>query len=153
MTAKSEQPAGLPVLSQHGSACFPVSAFNPPLGTSYDVQIQFALKQTAFCRLAAQKFDQCRTTVLPDQFILQGKNGLMTARITLAGTAPGQLPINPFGVVAAGGDDMQATQLGNPVSEGDVGSAPGHIGRHSDLSLLACGGNNFSLFSILPGAQ
>jgi hypothetical protein len=37
MTAKSEQPTGLPVLSQHGSARFPVSAFNLPLGTSYDV--------------------------------------------------------------------------------------------------------------------
>ena len=153
MATKSEHPTGLAVMFPQGSARFPVSAFNLPLGTSYDVPIQFALKQTAFCRLAAQKFDQHRTTVLPDQFILQGKNGLMTARITLAGTAPGQLPINPFGVVAADGDDMQATQLCNPVSKGDVGSAPGHIGRHSDLSLFPCGGNNFSLFSILPGIQ
>jgi hypothetical protein len=43
---------------QHGSACLPVSTFNPPLGTSDDVQIQFALKETAFCRMPAQKFDQ-----------------------------------------------------------------------------------------------
>jgi hypothetical protein len=153
MTAEREQSTGLPIMLQHGSARLPVSTFNPPLGTSYDVQIQFALKPTAFCRMPAQKLDQCRATVLMNQFILQRKNGLMTARITLAGTASGKLPINPFGLVAAGGDDMQATHLGNPVSEGDVGPAPGHIGRHSDLSLLPCGGNNFSLFSILPGIQ
>ena len=57
------------------------------------------------------------------------------------------------GVSYYNGDDMQTTHLGNPVSEGDIGSAPGHIGRHSDLSLFPCGGNNFSLFSILPGIQ
>ena len=89
MTAKSEQPTGLPFLLQQGSSRFPVPAFNLPLGTSYDVQIQFALKQTAFCCKAAQKFYQRRAAVLPDQFILQRKNGLMTARITLAGTATG----------------------------------------------------------------
>ena len=57
MTTKSEHPTGLAVMFQQGSARFPVSAFNPPLGTSYDVQIQFALKRTAFGRMAAQKFD------------------------------------------------------------------------------------------------
>ena len=71
MTTKSEQPTGLPVMLQHGSARLPVSAFNPPLGTSYDVQIQFALKPTAFCCMPAQKFYHCRAAVLPDQFILQ----------------------------------------------------------------------------------
>ena len=40
----------------------------------------------------------------------------------------------------------RATQLGNPVSEGDVGSAPGHIGRYGDLLPFPGGGNNFSLF-------
>ena len=48
---------------------------------------------------------------------------------------------------------MQATHLGNPVGEGNVGPAPGHIGRHSDLSLFPGGGNNFRLFLVLPGIQ
>jgi hypothetical protein len=89
MTTKSEQPTGLPVMFQQGSARFPVLPFNPPLGTSYEVQIQFALKLTAFGCTAAQKIDQRRATILPDQFILQRKNGLVTAWITLAGTASG----------------------------------------------------------------
>ena len=89
MTTKSEQPTGLAVVFQQGAARFPVLSFNPPLSTSDDVQIQFALKRTAFGRMAAQKFDQRRATVSLDQFILQRKNGLMTARITLAGTASG----------------------------------------------------------------
>jgi hypothetical protein len=53
MTTKSEHPTGLPVMFQQGAARFPVSAFNPPLGTSYDVQIQFALERTAFGHMAA----------------------------------------------------------------------------------------------------
>ena len=59
ITAKTQQPTGLPVMLLQGSARFAVSAFNPALGSSYNVQIQFALKQTRFWRMAAQKFDQC----------------------------------------------------------------------------------------------
>jgi len=54
MTAKTKQPTGLPVMLQQGAARFAVAAFNPALGTSYDVQIQFAFKQIAFGRMAAQ---------------------------------------------------------------------------------------------------
>ena len=50
---------------------FAMPTFDPPLGTSDEGQIQLALKQTAFYRMVVQKFDQHRTTVLPDQLILQ----------------------------------------------------------------------------------
>jgi hypothetical protein len=153
MPAKTQQTAGLPVKPQQSAARFAMSAFDFSLGPSYNMQIQFAPKPAAFGRMAAQVFDQPRTAVLPDQFILQRNNGLVTARISLAGATARQLSIDPFGFIAAGGDDMQTTQIGNPVSEGDVGAAPGHVGGYGDLLPIPGGSNNVSLFFILPGIQ
>ena len=64
--------------------------------------------------------------------------------VALSTGASAQLVVQPFGVVAPGADDMQATQFGHPLllggvvayigpTEPDVGTATGDLSGHGDL--------------------
>ena len=66
------------------------------------------------------------------------------AGIALASGAAAQLVVQPFGVVAAGADDVQPAEFGDLIvvglvgaAEPDVGAAAGHLGGHGDRA-AAC---------------
>ena len=84
---------------------------------------------------------------------MQRQLGFAAARVTLAGTAPLQLAINPVFLVAFGGDYMQAPQFSYALSQGDICSPAGHIGGYGDLPGLARQGDNLCLFLILAGIK
>ena len=91
-----------------------------------------------------------------DDVVLPAREEHRRPRIALATGAAAQLVVQPLGVMAAGADDVQAAQFGDPVvvgfvgpAEPDVGAAPGHLGGHRDRAVRAGLGDHLRLLGVV----
>ncbi len=86
-----------------------------------------------------------------DDFVVERDEKLSLARVALAGAAAGKLAVDAAGFVPFGADDVETADLGDAVSQLDVGAATGHVGRDSDASGLASLRDDLSLDLMVLG--
>ena len=86
------------------------------------------------------------------------------SRVALASSAAAQLVVEPFGAVPTGTDQMQPAEFGDGIlfrgvvtdigtTQPDIGSAPGHLGRHRDRAELSGLGDDPGLLLIVLGVE
>jgi hypothetical protein len=85
--------------------------------------------------------------------VLQRKNGLEAARITLPTAPAKELAVDSTGLVALRRDHVQATTRGHLRSDAYIGAATGHIRGDRNLPGLSGPRDNFRLVLILARIQ
>ncbi len=88
-----------------------------------------------------------------DHRLVQRKQGLRAARISLACATTDQLPVDAGTGIVLAADDMQSAERGDAGAECDIGPAAGHVGRDRDLPGLPGRGNDLRFFVILSRVE
>lgn len=91
--------------------------------------------------------------MLAQEIVVEADDRLAGAAIALARRTAVELAIDPRALVELGEDDMEPAQGLDGALELDVGTAPGHVGRHRDATAPAGLRDDGSLLRILPGIE
>src|ERR1044071_6485969 len=83
------------------------------------------------------------------KFVFQRHDHLIAASITLTTAASEELSIDAPRFVTLRANYVKTAALRYPRTQADVGSPPGHIGRHRDLPWLSGLGNDCGFFTVL----
>ena len=84
---------------------------------------------------------------------MQRKDGFETAGVALAPATAIKLAVYTAGLIAIGGDNVQAAALGNTLLQLDVGAPAGHIGCHGDRAGLPGASDDLRLEAVLAGIE
>ena len=83
------------------------------------------------------------------QIILQAQEEFGGAGVALTSATATQLVIDTAAFMALGANDMQATQLGDALTQHDIGTTTSHIGSDGYSAVLTSQSNDFCFFFVV----
>ena len=92
-------------------------------------------------------------TVFDEQIVFQRDKELGTAGVSLTSGATAQLMVDAAALVSVRSNDLQAPQRSHPISQANVDSTAGHIGRNSHGPRLLRISYDPCLFLLIAGIQ